>query len=844
MKPFILISFLILSINLYALKDNTDEIPFLPPSHEQVEIEREAALLLAHQFDSLSKTPDFIPREFEKSACIFIDDLISNNYLLAAGILIHVANNILIDPESESFFKSDMLGLMVSTAEMYLRGGAFPQAVNSLETADMLCKAIGKDAKDYYLRNTFNIASLLCHSNHFEEGSRLYMQLMDLLKEEDINKMSPPLINSWLYCALLLADYVEPNFFNDTIELYRSLQNQTTVSQVMFGLFCCRILTEHFENYEEAYKRYNQLQSVLPHLCHSLLLPEIIENEWKYNPDVYLSNLPYYKYALEDIIIANMNSFSTNATEFFWDRIAKKYQHAFGLGLNKFSDDEFYLIAPFLVSTTSKNLSVHSIRDFYNQVNESGKKDDMKRLAQIKDLKKKIGNTTDSLQRSNLQSRLEDLEWPLKIGYDLAAGFVKNNNLAVLAYHSLDPDECEVEIIEYPFLNEDGSEIAHYGAIIKSKVNHYDKNLGINSYVEKPKFIDLGPVLAWEMVYEGFGKKKSDREKAAQYNPEEMLSASRLIIPLAEKIVNFRRAYISTTGILNNINIGALPYGEEGNPLNDSVEIVKINASYELNKIKETKPSLKSAAVFSNINFNSSETDPLNSDNATETAGYRLNIEKGGNMKKFYSLPINEKDLTDAIRKSSKKVISFSGSKASEEAFKKLDGNAPELIHIDSHGFYIPEGSNAFLGKHTIESSRERALLTCGLPLAGANIAWSGEDVDEGKEDGILTAWEISCMDLSKCKLAVLSACETAQGDLDPINGVLGLQRALRLAGVQTMLLTLWPVDNDLTQEFVNSFYSLIPESKDFNDAFIKTQRIFRQRHPDPYLWAPFILIN
>ncbi|MDE6576725.1 MAG: hypothetical protein K2K58_00940, partial [Muribaculaceae bacterium] len=77
------------------------------------------------------------------------------------------------------------------------------------------------------------------------------------------------------------------------------------------------------------------------------------------------------------------------------------------------------------------------------------------------------------------------------------------------------------------------------------------------------------------------------------------------------------------------INIGALPYGEEGNPLNDSVEIVKINASYELNKIKETKPSLKSAAVFSNINFNSSETDPLNSDNATETAGYRLNIEKG-----------------------------------------------------------------------------------------------------------------------------------------------------------------------------------------------------------------------
>ncbi|MDE6298667.1 MAG: CHAT domain-containing protein [Muribaculaceae bacterium] len=135
-------------------------------------------------------------------------------------------------------------------------------------------------------------------------------------------------------------------------------------------------------------------------------------------------------------------------------------------------------------------------------------------------------------------------------------------------------------------------------------------------------------------------------------------------------------------------------------------------------------------------------------------------------------------------------------------------------------------------------------MLTCGLPLAGANIAWAGNDVEEGKEDGILTAWEIASMDLSNCQLAVLSACETAQGINDPINGVLGLQRALRLAGVKSMLLTLWPVDNELTQEFINSFYSNIPESNDYNEAFVKTQRMFRQRHPDPYVWAPFILIN
>ncbi|MDE6532563.1 MAG: CHAT domain-containing protein, partial [Muribaculaceae bacterium] len=190
------------------------------------------------------------------------------------------------------------------------------------------------------------------------------------------------------------------------------------------------------------------------------------------------------------------------------------------------------------------------------------------------------------------------------------------------------------------------------------------------------------------------------------------------------------------------------------------------------------------------------------------------------------------------------KVDNYSGRRASEDALKRYDGNSPELIHIDTHGFYIPEEDQAFIGKHVIDGTKERALLTCGLAMSGANKAWSGEDVENGMEDGILTGWEISCLDLSGCKLAVLSACETAQGDIDRINGIIGLQRALKLAGVKAMLLTLWPVDNELTEEFINGFYERLPESKNFNEAFVETQKEFRRRHPDPYKWVPFFLIN
>ncbi len=830
---------------------NRDDIALIPkgsdlviPSFKQVETEREMGLLMGHYLDSLSKAPSFVAKDFEKLACFFIDDMISQNYLLAAGITLHRAYNILLDPKIAAASNVDLVGLTTSAAEMYMRGGAFNNAFRFLDLTHQLCSHYGEPTKDNYLRNSLNIASLLCLTGNFEAAAGIYNDAVEALDETHPDSVSPATINAMLYCAFLLADKEDGNFFSNTISLYKKLGDKSPANPIMFNLFGCRLLTNHFKNYEAAHNQYEKLQNLAPHLTLSVALPEIMENEWLYDPQKYAASLPYYRFAMEELIITNLNSFSTNATEYYWDRIARKLRRSIGLGFNNLQEDPDYLAGAFLTTVLSKNLSVASIRDFYEAIEASGKKEYKQSLHEIKNLKNRIGNSTDSITRAELQGKLEDMEWPLRIGFDVAQGFVEKNNKTVGAYHNLEPDECEVEIVEYPHFDADGNETSYYGAIILYTAPHHDKRLDIDHQVDRREFVDLGPTLAWQMLYNGLYNDKDDRYRARQYDKEEMISVSNLIVPLAKKIEKYKRAYLATSGLLNNINLGALPYGDEGKPLNETVEIVKINAAYDLYDIKNRKTALPSAAVFSNIDYNlTSKTDSKDKIDS-ETSGYRIKIEKGGNMKKFYSLPIDEKALTDAVRKSSKRIHSYSGSRATEEAFKGLDGNAPSIIHIDSHGFYIPDGNNTFIGRHTLEGSRERALLTCGLPLAGANIAWSGKDVEEGKEDGILTAWEISCMDLSKCKLAVLSACETAQGIIDPINGVLGLQRALRLAGVKSMLLTLWPVDNELTQEFINSFYRNIPESKDFNEAFVKTQRTFRQRHPDPYIWAPFILIN
>lgn len=848
MKHSSILLFFLIFIPLNSLAQTIEEDCFLPPAHSQIYLEQEMASTMAEKLDSISKAPSFNPEEFEKVACFFIDDLISQNYLLAAGVLVHKAFNILIEHPVEDMFTKFPIRLATSTGELYLRGGALDMANKFIEDAYLLNLKAGGQEDYNYIRNAFNLASLLCRVGQSEAASKIFNDMVGCLNDkvgspnsDEVGTIPFTVINAMLHCALLLTDSNDRNFFTDLIQVYKNIKIPVISSMVMFALFGNKILMNDLKDYETAYDKYNKISILSPSLYSSLGLTDAMENAWHYDAEKYLRMLPEAHYYSQDMIANNLNSFSENDTECYWDDIARKLNHAFGIGFNNLSDNHIFLNAAFLNSAFTKSLSIQNSRNLWETVEEGDNKWKKDNMADIKSLKQKIGDSTDSLLRQEFMSSINDKEWRLRVSSSMTDKITKANNLTVLAHKKLDPNECYIEITEYPFLNEDGKEVPHYGAIILCPKLIYDERNEIEYYTDSYDFVDLGPTLAWRVVYSGLNDNFDYHRKATQYGQEEIVSVSNLIIPLAKKIENFRRAYISSTGVLNTINIGALNYGEEGKPLNETVEIAKIYSPLDLYVIKDRKSRPTSASIYSNINYSKDR----NSGKKPESgSAYRVNIEKGGNFKKFYSLPIDEDALVSSIKKSTTKINLYSGERASEENFKSLDGKATELIHIDSHGFYIPESDNAFLGKHKLEATRERALLTCGLPLAGANIAWSGKDIPEGKEDGILTAWEISCMDLSNCKLAVLSACETAQGDLDPINGVMGLQRALKIAGVQSMLLTLWPVDNELTQEFINSFYLHLPDSKDYNSAFIATQREFRKRHPDPYHWAPFILIN
>lgn len=177
---------------------------------------------------------------------------------------------------------------------------------------------------------------------------------------------------------------------------------------------------------------------------------------------------------------------------------------------------------------------------------------------------------------------------------------------------------------------------------------------------------------------------------------------------------------------------------------------------------------------------------------------------------------------------------------ATEASFKALSGQQTRILHIATHGFYRA-------GKKT-ETPLDDALQRSGLLFAGANNVWPDGPFNRGANDGVLTADEISSLDLRGLTLTVLSACETGQGDVSG-DGVFGLQRGFKKAGAQSILMSLWKVDDEATSFLMTEFYKLWMGEKmskhDALEAAKQEVRFHREKGWDaPKYWAAFILLD
>ena len=317
-----------------------------------------------------------------------------------------------------------------------------------------------------------------------------------------------------------------------------------------------------------------------------------------------------------------------------------------------------------------------------------------------------------------------------------------------------------------------------------------------------------------------------------------------------------KKVYYSPTGYLANINFDVLR-DENGLMLNERFAMHRVSSTANILDIKTSDTvSYHSSFLYGNIKYDETEEEMASASTSYQTfAGIviddKLALRSESERGKWGPIPYTktEIDIVDSLLSIQNiEVNVYEGNLANEESFKALSGNSPDILHLATHGFVIDtplkaEG-NKFVASTNIYSQKESYMMWAGLMLAGGNNIWQGKFNLTNVEDGVLTADEISRLDLSNTKLVVLSACETARGKVDPIDGVYGLQRAFKMAGVQTIVMSLWKVGDESTAMLMTRFYTYLTSGIEKHQALWKAMMDVREKYKDPYYWAGFIMLD
>lgn len=191
---------------------------------------------------------------------------------------------------------------------------------------------------------------------------------------------------------------------------------------------------------------------------------------------------------------------------------------------------------------------------------------------------------------------------------------------------------------------------------------------------------------------------------------------------------------------------------------------------------------------------------------------------------------------------------------ATEETITKLEGKeAKGILHIATHGYAFSEFDfkDTSISTNSLRYSYRYStnpMVRSGLILTGGNWAWTGSDSLTklgAEQNGILTALEVSQLNLKKTKLVVLSACETGLGKIEGSEGTFGLKRGFKLAGIEQIIVSLWSVPDKETMELMTLFYTDLTKTLNPVISFEKAQKEMRNKYPtEPEKWAGFVLVR
>lgn len=283
------------------------------------------------------------------------------------------------------------------------------------------------------------------------------------------------------------------------------------------------------------------------------------------------------------------------------------------------------------------------------------------------------------------------------------------------------------------------------------------------------------------------------------------------------------KVFISLDGLFNTLNVECSK-DTTGIMMMDKYKVFRVTTT--LNIPQDIYLSdIRKSAIYGNLTYKNEDISNVDSNKRGASQVLSRNKswiklkETSKEVDSIYKLLVANKIECDLKQKEA-------GTKAS---FTSLSNNNIDLIHLATHGFYNKE--DFIDGEYVPAMKRAGIVLSC-----------SGMDLVYDKQSGTIFANEISRLDLNSVKLLVLSACETALGQEDD-DGLIGLQRGFKQAGVGCIIMTLRKVNSVITTELMSSFYIYLSQGLSVREAFYKAQLMIRNKSYNDD-WSAFIILD
>ncbi len=740
-----------------------------------------------------------------------------------------------------------------------------------LEAKAILENALGKDHPQY-ASSLNNLATLYYDMGQYEKAEPFYLEAK-VIREKALGKDHPDYAGSLNNLAMLYTNMgqyekAEPLFLEAKAILEKALGKEHP--EYAKNLNNLAMLYTSMGQYEKAEPLFLEAKA----LFNKALGKEHPEHAKNLNNLAMLyTNMGQYEKA-EPLF----NELSTLNKQLITKAVHHLSERELGNYLNTFSHSQTRTLS--FTQTTGSKKTASTCYDnslFYKgfllqstrRIKQLALSDEgaAEKYIRLKDYQRRLATQyalpiaeRDSALVARLESQANDIEKDLArtvAGYDEARRPVQWQEVQA----ALQPGEAVMEFVHYRYYDKKATDSMMYAALVLHPGN------------SMPSFIPLFEEGALDSLLSPHSERRADyvnnlytiADRGVRPIEKPQKTLYELIWqPLEKELASVNTIYYSPSGLLHRLNLGAIPVSDE-ETLTDRYRLTGMTSTRQLVVKAEVKIVEQNACLFGGVQYEmdsmaiAAANQELEADllatRGEVSFSYADSTLRGGawNYLKWTDKEVDKIHTT--LSEAGFQIDTRKAYAATEESFKAIGagGPSPRILHVATHGFFFsdPETSPSSLlsgGERVpVFKLSDHPMIRSGLILAGGNHAWqTGKPLQPDMEDGILTAYEISQMNLSNTELVVLSACETGLGDIQGNEGVYGLQRAFKIAGAKYLIMSLWQVPDKETAFFMELFYkNLFGMDMNIPGAFRATQDELRENpFVSPYEWAGFVLVE